>query len=175
MAALLALPPEILHNVLKAVDPQDLATLPRCCRALQTFISGNRQLFKELYLQRLASPTDKASLSQLISAQDEPPRSVKDAEPDWEEGLHTLVSLQTILASYRDEKKGLIAMACNGDSDLNILKYKTHFRFAARAVVEFYWKLRHTQYWVIVMSSQEMIDCLTFFTLKQWAIDFPTV
>jgi hypothetical protein len=137
MAALLALPPEILHNVLKAVDPQDLATLPRCCRALQTFISGNRQLFKELYLQRLASPTDKASLSQLISAQDEPPRSVKDAEPDWEQGLHTLVSLQTILASYRDEKKGLIAMACNGDSDLNILKYKTHFRFAARAVVEF--------------------------------------
>jgi hypothetical protein len=56
MATLLALPPEVLHNVLKAVDPRDLATLPRTCRALHTFISGNRQLFKELYLQRLACP-----------------------------------------------------------------------------------------------------------------------
>jgi F-box domain len=63
MAALLALPLEVLHNVLKTVDPQDLATLPRCCRALHTFISGNRQLFKELYLQRLASLTDQVLLS----------------------------------------------------------------------------------------------------------------
>lgn len=58
MAALLALPPEVLHNVLLAVNPRDLATLPRCCRALHTFISGNKQLFKEIYLQRLASLRD---------------------------------------------------------------------------------------------------------------------
>jgi len=68
MAALLALPPEVLHNVLKAVDPRDLAALPRCCRALHTFISGNKQLFKELYLQRLAGSIDQASLRWLIVA-----------------------------------------------------------------------------------------------------------
>jgi hypothetical protein len=68
MATLLALPSEVLHNVLKAVNPQDLASLPRCCRALHTFISGNKQLFKELYLQRLASSTEQLPLSHLIIA-----------------------------------------------------------------------------------------------------------
>jgi hypothetical protein len=53
MATLLALPPEVLHNIISAVDPRDLAALRRCCRALHTFISGNKQLFKEMYLQRL--------------------------------------------------------------------------------------------------------------------------
>jgi F-box-like len=58
MTALIALPPEILHNVLKAVEPEDLAILSRCCRALHDFIHDNRQLFKELFLQRLASLVD---------------------------------------------------------------------------------------------------------------------
>lgn len=137
MATLLALPPEVLHNVLRAVDPKDLATLPRCCRVLRAFISGNRQLFKELYLQRLASPTDQELLYQLTVGQDEPPRGIKGAEPDWEEGLHKLVRLHTILASYPDERKGLTTAACNGSSDADILRHKTHFRFAAQTVTEF--------------------------------------
>lgn len=54
---LIELPPEILHNVLRAVDPLDLASLSLCCRVLHDFISDNRPLFKELYLQRLVSLT----------------------------------------------------------------------------------------------------------------------
>jgi hypothetical protein len=70
-------------------------------------------------------------------AQDEPPRSVKGVEPDWEEGLHKLVKLRTILAAYQDEKKWPIATFYNNDSDPEALKHKTHFRFAAETVVEF--------------------------------------
>ena len=63
MMSLTTSPPEILHNVLKAVEPQDLATLSRCCRYLHDFIYNNRQLFKELYLQRLVISLTKLSRS----------------------------------------------------------------------------------------------------------------
>jgi len=69
--------------------------------------------------------------------QDEPPRSVKGTEPDWEEGLHKLVRLQAILASYQDERKWPIAASCVGDSDSDVLKHKLRFRFAAQTIVEF--------------------------------------
>lgn len=49
------LPHEVLHNVLKDVEPLDLATLSTCCGDLHRFISDNRPLFKELYLTRLVS------------------------------------------------------------------------------------------------------------------------
>ena len=48
---LLGLPHEVLHSIIANADPQDLAALCCCCRALNDFIKDNNLLYKELYLK----------------------------------------------------------------------------------------------------------------------------
>ena len=49
------LPHEVLHNILKDVDPKDLAALSQCCKKLAGFIRDNRPLFRDVYLAKLVS------------------------------------------------------------------------------------------------------------------------
>src|ERR1700710_2185022 len=53
MATLTALPHEILHAIFSIIDIPDIASVRFTCRSLHRFISDNRLLFKDLYLQRL--------------------------------------------------------------------------------------------------------------------------
>ncbi|KAH6856798.1 hypothetical protein B0I37DRAFT_403282 [Chaetomium sp. MPI-CAGE-AT-0009] len=78
-AALAHLPPEILHNILTYVDPEDLAWLPLTCRLFNNFIKGNNPLCRAIYLRIL----------------DEPP--VKDL--DFEQELHDIVKLKHLCQS----------------------------------------------------------------------------
>lgn len=55
MANLLALPHEILHSILRGVDPQDLHPLSLSCRTLYAFLKDNHTLYKDIYLQNLVS------------------------------------------------------------------------------------------------------------------------
>ena len=52
--SLLGLPHEVLHGIIVRVDPQDIANLC-CCHALNAYITGNRLLFKDLYLANFVS------------------------------------------------------------------------------------------------------------------------
>ncbi len=56
MVHLTQLPPEILHNILSHVEPEDTAYVRQTCRHLLTFVDGNRALFRELYYRKLVSP-----------------------------------------------------------------------------------------------------------------------
>jgi len=47
------LPAEILHNILRFVDPRDLATLPRVCRYLHGYVQGNQRLCRDIYLHHM--------------------------------------------------------------------------------------------------------------------------
>jgi hypothetical protein len=49
------LPPEVLHSILKNLEPLDLVKLARCGPAPHRFIADNRPLFKEAYLHVLVS------------------------------------------------------------------------------------------------------------------------
>jgi hypothetical protein len=93
---------------------------------------SRRCIYKDWRVSKINGPFLKLTI-----AQDEPPRGIKSIEPDWEDGLHKLVRLQLILASYQDEKKGVIAAACTDDSDPDIMKHKLQFRFAAQTVIDF--------------------------------------
>lgn len=53
MATITTLPHEILHGIFKSVNITDLASICLTCRRLQRFVSDNRMLFKEIYLQKL--------------------------------------------------------------------------------------------------------------------------
>jgi hypothetical protein len=53
MAILASLPPEILHSIFSGVKITDLASLRLTCHAFHELISGNRILFKDVYLQIL--------------------------------------------------------------------------------------------------------------------------
>ncbi|KAH8173172.1 f-box-like domain-containing protein [Sarocladium implicatum] len=53
---LVALPPEILHSILRLVHPADLIALPRVCRALHAFVKDNVTLYHDVYLQNLDTP-----------------------------------------------------------------------------------------------------------------------
>jgi hypothetical protein len=55
MVHLTQLPPEILHNILSHVEPEDTAYVRQTCRYLLTFIDGNRALFRELYYRKMVS------------------------------------------------------------------------------------------------------------------------
>lgn len=56
MASLLGLAHEVLHYICTSVDPEDLARLSRCCRALRDFVDGNDLLYKEQYLRQYDIP-----------------------------------------------------------------------------------------------------------------------
>ena len=66
MVQLTQLPPEILHNILSHVEPEDTPYVRQTCRYLLNFIDGNRALFRELYyrkLVRLPGTWHKSALS----------------------------------------------------------------------------------------------------------------
>ncbi|KAF2840106.1 hypothetical protein M501DRAFT_1002387 [Patellaria atrata CBS 101060] len=67
MPGLLDLSAELMQEVLKEVDPEDLARLSSTNRALHSFITGNRLLWKELFLKTY----------------DDPRARPNEPEPDW--------------------------------------------------------------------------------------------
>lgn len=85
MAVLTELPPETIHDILKYVDPADLAWIPRACKALYHAVADNATLFKEVYLRRLDTPPG--------------------GQADWEQALKDLVRLQVICSRARVEDK----------------------------------------------------------------------
>jgi hypothetical protein len=53
--ALICLPPEIVHNILKYVNPVDLARIAETCRMLHRSIAQDRLLCKEVWCVCLVS------------------------------------------------------------------------------------------------------------------------
>ncbi|KAK4494619.1 hypothetical protein PRZ48_013975 [Zasmidium cellare] len=78
MASLLELSHELLHCIFTEIEPADLSALTQSCRALHSYVRGNRLLHKDLYIRKYGEPTTLAS------------------EPDWEDALHRLVKLEKI-------------------------------------------------------------------------------
>ncbi|KAK3353512.1 hypothetical protein B0T25DRAFT_456234 [Lasiosphaeria hispida] len=85
MAFLIQLPPEIIHNILTFVDPEDLAVLPKICRFLYSYVTGNAALCRDIYYQTL----------------DQPPSN----DLDWVQELHDLVRLQRVCARQGVDKR----------------------------------------------------------------------
>ncbi|RSM18436.1 hypothetical protein CDV31_002761 [Fusarium ambrosium] len=72
------LPAEVLHHILQFLPPTDLVLrVPLVCSNLHTFIKGNRNLFRQVYLGALDEPTDNTGLN-------------------WEQEVRDLVRLETI-------------------------------------------------------------------------------
>ncbi|KAI0404336.1 hypothetical protein F4802DRAFT_251547 [Xylaria palmicola] len=87
MLLLTHLPPEIIHHLLGFVDPQDLARIPRACKALYLAVRANTTLFKQIYLRHLDAPPQAAI--------------------DWEQSLKDFVRLQVLCSRDDvDSKKG---------------------------------------------------------------------
>lgn len=87
MASFLELSHELLHCIFCEIEPADLSALSKTCRALHSYVRGNRLLHKDLYVRRY----------------DEPRPS--DVEPDWEKEVQDLVKLEKILeCEARDSK-----------------------------------------------------------------------
>ncbi|KAI1877032.1 uncharacterized protein JN550_001104 [Neoarthrinium moseri] len=76
MVLVTELPPEIIHNVFRFVDPPDLAWIPRVCKSFHYAIRGNPMLFKDVYTAHF----------------DNPPRD----DVDWEQILKDVVRLQVV-------------------------------------------------------------------------------
>jgi hypothetical protein len=55
MPRLVTLPAEVLHNIFIWLDPGDLGSLPRVCRALHDYVTGNWKLCQDIYLNHLVS------------------------------------------------------------------------------------------------------------------------
>ncbi|EMC91520.1 hypothetical protein BAUCODRAFT_27821 [Baudoinia panamericana UAMH 10762] len=124
MSALLELSHELLHCIFVEVEPRDLATLCRTCRAVNDYISGNRLLHKDIYTRRY----------------DELLNSTRDAEPDWQQNVRDLTCLERILESESRESKSnalgfvakhinhLIDTACTDpDKSLNLQVLSGYF------------------------------------------------
>lgn len=58
MSYLASLPLEMLHSVFREVNPNDLPALSATCRLFHTYISNNRQLFKDIYLNYFVSASN---------------------------------------------------------------------------------------------------------------------
>ena len=55
MPRLITLPAEVLHNIFIWLDPDDLGSLPRVCRVLHDYVTGNWKLCQDIYLNHLVS------------------------------------------------------------------------------------------------------------------------
>ncbi|KAK6085708.1 hypothetical protein SCUP515_00815 [Seiridium cupressi] len=86
MAMLTELPPEILHNILRFVDPPDLAWISRICKTLCHSIKDNTILFRDVYLAHF----------------DVPPSS---DDVNWERALKDAVRLQVVCRRSGVENK----------------------------------------------------------------------
>lgn len=102
MTCLLDLSHELLQGILGEVDGHDLAALSATCRALKSFVQGNRMLCKTVYLRTWAS-SDKTIENQSSTnpRQDHP----REAEPCWETSIRNLVALKKLLESDKIETK----------------------------------------------------------------------
>jgi hypothetical protein len=76
MVLLTELPPEIIHNILRFVEPRDLAWIPRICWALYHSVKDNKTLFKDVYLANYDTPPS--------------------GDIEWEQNLKNVVHLQVI-------------------------------------------------------------------------------
>ncbi|KAK3944895.1 hypothetical protein QBC46DRAFT_350253 [Diplogelasinospora grovesii] len=85
MVTLTHLPPEIVHNILSYVDPEDLASLCLTCRYFSNYVPGNRALWRDIYHNLL----------------DEPPTN----DLDWESELHDLTRLRHICRRKGTDKR----------------------------------------------------------------------
>lgn len=47
------LPPEIIHNILRFVELDDLPTIPLICRFFNEFVKDNNALYRAIYLRLL--------------------------------------------------------------------------------------------------------------------------
>lgn len=68
MVSLINLPPEIVHNILSFVDPEDLGTIPQTCHALYDFTKGNRALCRDIYHRTLVRTLKSTGLQHVITA-----------------------------------------------------------------------------------------------------------
>ncbi|RMZ78416.1 hypothetical protein DV738_g3933, partial [Chaetothyriales sp. CBS 135597] len=84
-AHLLRQPPEVLHAILIAVEPTDLARLSQTCRELRDCIANDYLLWKRLYLQHFDCPASHI--------EDE------TADSFWQAQLQDIIRVDKILAS----------------------------------------------------------------------------
>jgi hypothetical protein len=78
MASLLELSHELLHCIFTSLTPTELSVVSRTCRDLNSYISGNKLLHKDIYLQRYDQPA---------------------SDINWEDKTHELIKLEKILES----------------------------------------------------------------------------
>ena len=123
MTTLLELSHELLHCILTEITPTDLAAVGQTCKDLNSYISGNKLLHKDIYLQRYDQPKSDTS---------------------WESEVHDLIKLEKILESTdRQVKRDALEFAAeqinhlldssssNPDESLNIQLLAEHFADAA--------------------------------------------
>jgi hypothetical protein len=99
MVLLTELPPEIIHNVLRFVDPPDLSWIPRISKTLYYSVKGNATLFKHVYLAHLDRPPNNGDI-------------------DWEQNLKDVVRLQVVCNRDSIEEKVRANPTLNGSSRL---------------------------------------------------------
>lgn len=85
MVLFIDLPPEIIYNVLRFVEPSDLAWIPRICKTLYHSVAGNTWLFKQIYLAHLDVP--------------------RSDDVNWEQSLKATVRLQVVCGRKGIENK----------------------------------------------------------------------
>lgn len=121
---LLALPDELKHYILAAVNPRDLVTLYQCCTYLRGYIHKNTWLFKTLYLNHFDIPF-----------------RAKKPNFSWESELRKALLLEKILVSENVELKrskldivsrlivSLLSNACPTPSESrNVAFLSNHFK-----------------------------------------------
>ena len=119
MATLLELSHELLHCIFTEISPTDLSALSRTCKDLNSYISGNKLLHKDIYLQRYDKPVSETS---------------------WESEVHDFIRLEKILeSSDRQVKRDALEFAAeqinrlldtassDPDESLNIQLLADHF------------------------------------------------
>jgi len=84
MASLLELSHELLHCIFTSLSPTELSVVSRTCKDLNSYISGNKLLHKDIYLQRYDQPK---------------------SDINWEDKTHELVKLEKILESPKRQVK----------------------------------------------------------------------
>lgn len=94
---------EILHDIFVNVEPADLGRLSQTCKPFNSFIKGNRILWRDMYLGNYVRLYLKKKVSWhlvlLTCGKDEPPAKVMKDETDWEQEVPRIVNLQKILES----------------------------------------------------------------------------
>lgn len=76
MSSLLELSHELLHCIFAEIQPADLSAVSQSCRALHSYIRGNRLLHRDVYVRRYDEFKEDA---------------------DWEDLIHRMVKLEKLL------------------------------------------------------------------------------